>query len=197
VHFETAKRRLPWLVAVEPASAAFFEVPSTLSELVVMEQLATSVGGDEGKALLRAGLESSMGLLYDAAVLTRFELDACAARASGQALTAERVEQLWRHRDEAVNGRLAEPLGVMHWPHPYQSRFYGYQYTYATLAALCLSSVRRDDPVGFGRDYVAMLESTGMGTPAQLLERCGLDVDRSDVWQRGFDELERLCELAW
>ncbi len=197
VHYEVAKRALPWLVAVEPASAAFFEVPSTLSEILVAEHLGARAGGSEGKALLRGALEPLLSLLFEAAVLTRFEQDACRARADGVALTPAHIEQLWTARDRVVSGPLTEPLGVMGWPHPFQARFYGYQYTYATLAALCLSVIRREDPLGFSRDYVAMLEETGTGTPAELLARCGLDVRDPGVWRRGFDELARLCELAW
>ena len=51
----------------------------------------------------------------------------------------------------------------MHAPHVFIARFYGYQYTYATLAALCLGALRRADPERFARDYVAMLEATGTG----------------------------------
>jgi oligoendopeptidase F len=65
------------------------------------------------------------------------------------------------------------------------------------LAALRLLARRRDDPARFGADYVAMLDATGTGTPAELLARCGLDVGASDVWERGLAELDRLCELAW
>ena len=65
------------------------------------------------------------------------------------------------------------------------------------VAALCLASVRRAEPERFARDYVAMLETTGTGSPAQLLAGCGLDVEDPDTWHRGFAELERLCELAW
>ncbi len=197
VHDETAKRVLPWLVLVEPASAAFFEVPSTLGEIVVAENLAASIGGEEGRAVLRGALEGLISLLYEAAVLTRFEQDACGRRAAGHVLTAERLDGLWEIRDGAVNGRLAEPLGFMNWPHPFQARFYGYQYTYAILASLRLSALRRDDPARFGRDYRAMLEATGTGPPAELLARCGLDVTQPSVWHEGFDELERLCALAW
>ena len=42
-----------------------------------------------------------------------------------------------------------------------------------------------------------MLEATGTGSPAQLLARCGLDVEDPDIWRQGFAELDRLCELAW
>ncbi len=79
----------------------------------------------------------------------------------------------------------------MNVPHVFIARFYGYQYTYATLAALCLGALRRADPERFARDYVAMLEATGTGSPAQLLARCGLDVEDPDIWQQGFAELYR------
>ena len=197
VHFATAAAARPWLSAFEPETAAFFEVPSTFAELATAEHLYTTVGGEGGKALLRSALEGIFQLVFGASVMTRFEQDACARRASGQALTPERIAEIWRVRDEAVFGRLARPLGVMNAPHAFIARFYGYQYTYATLAALGLSVLRRADPERFARDYVAMLEATGTGTPAELLARCGLDVGDAGVWQQSLAELDRLCELAW
>ena len=85
----------------------------------------------------------------------------------------------------------------MHAPHVFIARFCGHQYTYATLAALCLGALRRADPERFARDYVAMLEATGTGSPAQLLARCGLNVEDPGIWQQGFAEFDRFCELAW
>ncbi len=196
-HFETAGRVQPWLVAVEPASAAFFEVPSTFAELAAAEHLAAAVGGDDGKALLRMSLEGVFTLVFSTVAATRFEQDACEKRRSGQTVTGERIDELWLARDREVHGSMAERLAILHWPHPFITRFYAYQYGYATLVALRLSALRRDDPERFARDYVTMLEATGTGTPAQLLALCGLNVDDPDVWQRGLAELDRLCELAW
>jgi oligoendopeptidase F len=196
-HFELAKRTRPWLTTIQPATAAFFEVPSTFAELAAAEQLSASVGGDEGKALLRVALDAVHSLVFWAAVVTRFEQALCARRASGQALTPERVDELWLEIERPVYGAVARRLGVMDIPHVFMARFYGYQYAYATLAALGLRAIRRADPDRFARDYVAMLEATGTGTPAELLSICGLDVDDPDVWRSSLDELDRLCDAAW
>jgi oligoendopeptidase F len=155
------------------------------------------VGGEGGKALLRGALEGVFNLVFGATSMTRFEQDACARRAGGQSLTPERIREMWLVRDEAVFGRLARPLGVMNNPHCFIARFYGYQYTYACLAALGLSVIRRADPERFSREYVAMLEATGSGTPAELLAMCGLDVADPGVWLQSLAELDRLCDLAW
>ena len=197
VHCELANKARPWLATVEPASAAFFEVPSTFAELATVERLCATVGGEGGKAMLRGALEIVHRSIFWATARTRFEQDVCARRASGQALTPERIDEIWLAREQAAFGRLTERLGFMHFPHVFVARFYGYQYAYARLAALCLGARRRADPERFARDYVAMLEATGTGSPAQLLARCGLDVEDPDIWQQGFAELDRLCELAW
>lgn len=197
VHFEVARKARPWLATIEPETAAFFEVPSTFAELATAEHLYASIGGDGGKALLRGALDGVFGLVFGASVMTRFEQDACARRAVGQALTPERVDEIWLARDQAVFGRLARRLGVMNAPHAFIARFYGYQYTYAALAALGLSAIRRNDPERFAHDYLEMLEATGTGSPARLLAGCGLDVDDPGIWQQGLAELDRLCELAW
>jgi len=197
VHFELANKKRPWLATIEPDSTAFFEIPSTFAQLATAERLCTTIGGEGGKALMRGALEDVYTLVFSSAVMTRFEQEACARRASGQALTPERIGEIWLAREQAVFGRLAERLGIMHPPHVFVARFYGYQYVYATLAALGLAARRRADPERFARDYVAMLEATGTGSPAQLLARCGLDVEDPDIWQQGLSELDRLSELAW
>ena len=51
VHFAAAAAARPWLAAFEPATAAFFEVPSTFAELAAAEHLSTTIGGEAGKAL--------------------------------------------------------------------------------------------------------------------------------------------------
>ena len=100
-------------------------------------------------------------------------------------------------RDRAFFGPLASRLSALNIPHYYMARFYGYQYVYAALAALGLAGIRRDDPEKFAVDYVEMLEASGTGTPAQLLARCGLDVEDPGIWGRSLDELDRLAGLAW
>ena len=102
VHFAAAAAARPWLAAIEPETAAFFEVPSTFAELATAEHLATTIGGEGGKALLRGALEGVFHLVFGASVMTRFEQDACARRASGQALTPERIGEMWLARDEAL-----------------------------------------------------------------------------------------------
>jgi oligoendopeptidase F len=197
VHYGVARMSRPWLAMVEPETMAFWEVPSTFAELMTAEYLSATIGGEGGKAILQAGLEGIMVVVFGASVMTRFEQDVCARRSAGEALTPARIAEIWQTRDEALFGRLARPLGVLGHPHPFIARFYGYQYTYATLASLALAAVRRDDPERFAVDYVAMLEATGSGTPAELLALCGVDVDDPRIWRRSLDELERLCELAW
>ena len=197
VHFGLARRARPWLAWTEPETAAFLEVPSTFAEITAAEQLATDVGGEAAKALLRASLESLITVVYGASAGTRFEQDACARRAAGEALTPERIDEMCLARDRAVFGPLAVRLSALNIPHFYIARFYGYQYVYAALAALGLAGIRRDDPERFAVDYVGMLEASGTGTPAQLLARCGLDVDDPGIWARSLGELDRLAALAW
>ena len=197
VHFGIARRARPWLAWTEPETAAFLEVPSTFAEITTAEYMAAAIGGDGGKALLRASLDTLIGVVYGATAGTRFEQQACARRAAGEALTPERVDEMSLACYRVVLGPLAARLSALNIPHHYVARFYGYQYVYAALTALGLAGIRRDDPEKFGVDYVGMLEASGTGTPAQLLARCGLDVEDPGIWSRSLDELERLAGLAW
>lgn len=198
VHFERAVAAgVPWLALIEPGSAAFFEVPSTFTELTLAEHLHAALGGEHGKAALRLALDGMFTLVFHVSVATRFEQAICAMRAEGQALTPERLDALWQDCERAMYGDSIDRLGFLHYPHTLVARFYGYQYAYATLSALALAMVRREDPERFAAGYLAMLDATGSGPPAQLLARCGLDVDDPGLWSRSLAELDRLAELAW
>ena len=82
-------------------------MPSTFAELATAEHLAAAIGGEGGKALLRGALEGRVPARLRGVGDDRFEQDACARRASGQALTPERIGEMWLARDEALFGRLA------------------------------------------------------------------------------------------
>jgi oligoendopeptidase F len=197
VHFELAKARLPWLATDRSLSMAVIEVPSTTAEIAAVERaIAGSPAADRGP-LLRGFLEDCFALVFEAAALCRFEQDAARLRAGGVALTADRLTELWLARTEPCFGAVASAEGWIQWPHPYGARFYNYQYAFAYLCSFCLAALRRAQPEAFRPGYVAMLGAGGTLPPAGLLAMCDLDLADPGLWERGLDELERLCEEAW
>ena len=197
VHYELAKVAHPWLVVERSMSMAVIEIPSTTSEIAAVDHaIAVSAAADRGP-LLRGFVESMFDLVFETAALCRFEQDAAALRAAGTSLTAERLAALWRARIEPYFGSAAAPDGWIEWPHPYGARFYNYQYSFAFLCSFGLAALRRADPAGFGARYTEMLRAGGSLPPAELLQICGLDLAGPGLWERGLDEIERLCGEAW
>jgi oligoendopeptidase F len=197
VHFELAKAANPWLSVDRSLSMAVIEVPSTTAEIAALDVTLERAAPDDRRPILRAFLESSFDLLFEAAALCRFEQDAAALRAGGVALTADRLGELWQARVEPYFGSASDRDAWLAWPHPYGARFYNYQYAFAFLCSFQLASLRRADRNGFGGRYAAMLRAGGSLPPAGLLAMCGLDLADPTLWERGLDELERLCAEAW
>jgi oligoendopeptidase F len=135
-------------------------------------------------------------LVFETAALCRFEQDAAAMRAAGEALTAERLAALWQARIEPYFGTASAPDAWLVWPHPYGARFYNYQYSFAYLCSFLLATLRRADGTAFAGRYTAMLRAGGSLPPAELLAMCGLDLTDPALWERGLDEIERLCGEA-
>jgi oligoendopeptidase F len=197
VHFELAKAANPWLSVDRSLSMAVIEIPSTTAEIAALDVTLERATAADRKPILRAFLESTFDLVFEASALCRFEQDAAALRAGGIALTADRLAELWQARSDPYFGSASDGDAWLAWPHPYGARFYNYQYAFAFLCSFLLAAVRRSDRNGFGGRYAAMLRAGGSLPPAGLLAMCGLDLADPALWERGLDEVERLCAEAW
>ena len=197
VHFELAKAANPWLSIDRSLSMAVIEIPSTTAEIAALDETLERAPATERQPILRAFLESTFDLLFEAAALCRFEQDAARLRGAGVSLTPDRLAEAWQARAEPYFGSATDLDAWLAWPHPYGARFYNYQYAFAFLCSFLLATLRRSDPNGFGGRYAAMLRAGGSLPPADLLAMCGLDLGQEALWERGLDEVERLCGEAW
>ena len=196
VHFELAKAANPWLSVDRSLSMAVIEIPSTTAEIAALDATLERTAADGRRSVLQAFLESMFDLVFETAALCRFEQDATAMRSAGEALTAERLAALWQARIEPYFGTASAPDAWLVWPHPYGARFYNYQYSFAYLCSFLLATLRRADGTAFAGRYTAMLRAGGSLPPAELLAMCGLDLTDPALWERGLDEIERLCGEA-
>jgi oligoendopeptidase F len=173
------------------------EIPSTLAELLLVEHLL-STDEDLGRALLARELDQAVGVAYTSAALTRFEQAAYALRADGQALTADRLNNLCEAAiakvwGDAVTDELGS--GKLWWaslPHFVHFRFYNYAYTFAFLLAAGLLSRSRER--GFAERYERFLAAGGSTSPEELLAIVGVDLGDPEIWNDGFAVLEGLVE---
>ena len=184
------------------APLALCEVPSTFAELIVFDRLLeTETDAASRSALVRGELESSFATVFRQTMMARYELDAYGLRANGQALTPERLSEIWIRRNGEYYGDSVElpdgyRVGWSYIPHFINTRFYTYAYAFAHLSSLVLYGVYRERGESFVEPYLEFLARGGSASPAEQLGVFGIDLRDTATWDRGLDELERLLEVA-
>jgi oligoendopeptidase F len=181
---------------------ALAEVPSTFAEFVAYDHLLANEQ-DQGTrmALTAARCEGNFATVYRQTVLARYEQHAYGLRAESQALTVDRLSDIWIEQNVRYYGdsmRLPDGyrLGWSYIPHFISTRFYTYAYVFAKLVALALYGIWRDKGEDFVPGYLDFLSAGGSAAPADLLARLGVDVRGSEIWDIAFGELERMIEAA-
>lgn len=200
MHFQLSHR------AQSPHSAhtgvALAEVPSTFAEFVAYDHLLANES-DPGTrlALTAARCEGNFATIFRQTVLARYEQRAYALRAGSQALTADRLGEIWIEQNARYYGdsmRLPEGyrLGWSYIPHFISTRFYTYAYVFAKLVALALYGVWREQGEAFVPRYLEFLAAGGSAAPAELLSALGVDLAGVEIWDIAFAELERMIDAA-
>jgi oligoendopeptidase F len=169
------------------------EVPSTFAELRLVDDL---LAADDplGRPMLARMLDGLVGGALVAAALARFEQNAYAARADGQALAPDRLTELLDAELAKVWGdAMSDELGwhsTIWATRPYfvHERFYTYAYVFAYLVAAGLLARSRE--AGFGERYERFLAAGGSASPAEALSMLGVDPNDPGTWDEGFGVIE-------
>ncbi|HSJ73405.1 MAG TPA: M3 family oligoendopeptidase [Miltoncostaeaceae bacterium] len=200
MHFTLASEEQTALSA--GTGIALAEVPSTFAELLAFDHLmAVETDPATRQALVAERVEGSFATVFRQTVLTRYEQRAYALRAEGGTLTPDRLSDIWFEENAKYYGDsilLPEGyrLGWSYIPHFISTRFYTYAYVFAHLATLALYARYRERGEPFVGDYLAFLAAGGSMAPAELLGALGVDLDDPDVWEPGFEEVERMVAEA-
>lgn len=200
MHFALSSERQTALSMHAPL--ALCEVPSTFAELLVFDRMMHLESDPETRmALVRQELESGFATVFRQTMMVRYEQDAYGARASGQALTSDRLGAFWIERNQAYYGDSLElPEGYRRgWsyiPHFINTRFYTYAYAFAHLASLALYAIYREDGDAFVGPYLDFLATGGAASPGEQLGAFGIDLADAATWSRGLDEMERMLDIA-
>jgi oligoendopeptidase F len=181
---------------------AMAEVPSTFAEFVAYDHLLAHEEDPQTRmALTAARCEGNFATVFRQTVLARYEQDAYGLRAESQALTVDRLSEIWIEQNRRYYGdsmRLPEGyrLGWSYIPHFISTRFYTYAYVFAKLVALALYGIWRERGEDFVPGYLEFLSAGGSAAPADLLGRLGVDLRGREIWDIAFAELERMTEAA-
>ncbi|HJU47851.1 MAG TPA: hypothetical protein VJ689_06960, partial [Gaiellaceae bacterium] len=135
--------------------------------------------------------------VFEGVAFCRVELDLYAARASGRALSAERIlEAFTEHFGALFRGvcgfgerdALVAMAGWANYAAGY--RFYNFQYAVGALTALALMSRRRGDEAAFASSLLRFLAYGASASPAEQLGVFGVELGSSALWEEGLAELE-------
>ncbi len=161
------------------------EVASTVNENLLLDyMLAKAESKEEIFALLNHFLEEFRGTVFRQTMFAEFELEAHKLADSGQALTAEAMNDIYYNLNlnyfgdtVAVDQQIAYEW--MRIPHFYRA-FYVYKYATGFCAALALSMGLTDiDPIKAAQNqsrYLNFLSSGSSADPIDLLKGAGIDM---------------------
>jgi oligoendopeptidase F len=177
------------------------EVPSTLSEILLLEHLlARATDRTERMVLLQHAIDNITATFYTQVLFADFELAAHERVEADEPITADVLNALYQERFDAYYGDAvdAEPLNPINWariPHFFGSPYYVYQY------ATCFASAARiaqDISSGDGRGddarrrFLDLLAAGGSDHPMALLKTAGVDLGDPSAVLAVVEQLESL-----
>lgn len=177
------------------------ETASVFCEAMVFDHLVRRQGDPSIRLALVCGkIEETFATVFRQTVLTRFEQAVFERRTTGR-LTAEAISAAWLEANQRYYGDAVELTDGYGWGWSYishfiHSRFYCYSYVFGELLVLSLYRRYKEEGASFVPRYIQLLESGGSDSPEALLRLLGVDIHDPAFWQKGFDELRALIELA-
>ncbi|MBX7490025.1 M3 family oligoendopeptidase [Helicobacter turcicus] len=181
-----------YLNADTPLTTA--ETASVFAEMLLFEKMQQSLGTQEKIALYAGKLEDVFATLFRQNVFTNFER--LVHKKEGE-LNTETLNMLWQQENQKMFGKsvvLTEnyKLWWSYIPHFIHTPFYCYAYSYGQLLVFALFGVYRRNKADFVAKYEEFLSLGGSKSPKELVEIFGFDIENSDFWGIGMQEVRNL-----
>ena len=178
------------------------EVPSTLSEALLLEQmLEQSADRAERVVLLQHAIDSITSTFYTQVMFADYELQAHRLIEQGLPMTADVLDALYLDCFNAYYGDAvdAHPLTRLTWariPHFFNSPYYVYQYAtcFASAAKLVreITEGSETSKAEARARYLELLASGGSDYPMEQLKRAGVDLSEPSTVRAVVDQLDTL-----
>jgi oligoendopeptidase F len=174
------------------------EVPSTLSEALLLERLlAVSTDPAERIVLLQHAIDNITGTFFTQVLFADFELRAHRLAEEDRPITSEILTETYtsllkEYYGDAVD--LTELTGVT-WariPHFFNSPYYVYQYATCFASAARLAREIMSGSNGATGRFLDLLRSGGSDYPMEQLKRAGVDLSQPDTVRAVIDQLDDL-----
>ena len=147
------------------------------------------------RAMLAAKIEDIFATLYRQIGFTTFERR---VHASADELSVKQVGELWMEESRKMfAGELILQDHYKSWwsyiPHFIHSPFYCYSYAYAQLLVLALYGLYKSGRLeNFVQIYTEFLSSGGSDEPQKLVAKFGFDINKSEFWRIGIEQVAAL-----
>jgi len=147
------------------------------------------------RAMLAAKIEDIFATLYRQIGFTTFERR---VHASADELSTGQIDELWMEESRKMfAGELILQDHYKSWwsyiPHFIHSPFYCYSYAYAQLLVLALYGLYKSGRLeNFVQIYTEFLSSGGSDAPQKLVAKFGFDINKSEFWRIGIEQVAAL-----
>lgn len=208
MHTLYAKQKQPF----ETAGYATFiaEIPSTSLELILQDYMSKNAESiDEQLYYLGEGLERMRGTFFRQTMFAEFELALYEAVESGEALTGERISQMYGEILRRYHGHddgvvIIDDLYTNEWlfiPHFYRN-MYVFQYATSQTAGTALYEKIVNEGDAGVENFKNLLRAGGSDYPYKLLVQAGVDLAQPEPYEAMvrkmnavMDEVERLLDI--
>jgi oligoendopeptidase F len=171
------------------------ETASTFAEMLLVDRLLADERDEAVRRdLLFRQMDDAYATIGRQAFFALFEVAAHECVHKGG--SSEDLCALYRENLSQQFGDSLEVSGDFQWewaaiPHIFEMPFYVYAYAFGQLLVLALYSQYQRDGADFIPRYKRILSAGGSDSPARILKRAGIRVEREEFWQGGFDLLSR------
>jgi len=185
------------------AAIPLAETASVFSEMLLAKKLLRESKSDAEKMyILIQSLDNQFATIIRQAYFTIFEKITHEEVIRG--VNTDLLNQKWYDTLKEQFGDMEIPEGFKHeWlyvSHLFNSPFYCYGYAWGNLFVLSLYDMYKKDGKKFIDKYIELLSAGGSDSPANLMNKLGVNPESEEFWQRGFniikEEIEELKKLA-
>lgn len=200
MHSYLANTAQPFPTADYPIFVA--EVASTFNEALLYRYAIDHAKSDDEKlALLSSWLDGMRGTFFRQAMFAEFERDIHRAAEKDEALTGEKLGEIYLGLLRKYHGSQAgvcavDDLYAVEWsyiPHFY-ANFYVFQYATGFSASTSLAHRVLSGKAGATEGYLSFLRAGGSDYPFQLLKKAGIDLSTPDPYRDTVTEMVRVMD---
>jgi oligoendopeptidase F len=185
------------------------EIPSTSLELILQDYMTQRAESDDERLYyLGSALEGMRGTFFRQTMFAEFELSLYEAVERGEALSGERISQIYGEILKRYHGHddgvvVIDELYTNEWmfiPHFYFN-MYVYQYATSQTAGTALYAKIKEEGQPGVDNYKNLLRAGGSDYPYNLLTNAGVDMAKPDPYRAVvakmndiMDEMERILQ---